>query len=112
MNWILDTGAETNVVDAWSKKKVIRDFVVNRRINLVGSTGEKQEILLGVMPETSVGNISFPMQQTIVTSMQELSETCSLYIDGILGYSFLSQGIFTINFVKKEFSMYFYNSIK
>jgi predicted aspartyl protease len=112
MNWILDTGAETNVVDAWSKKKVIKEFIVNRRINLVGSTGEKQEILLGVMPQTFVGDEVFPMQQTIVTSMQELSETCSLYIDGILGYSFLSQGVFTINFVKKEFSMYFYNTSK
>ncbi|MFM9984017.1 MAG: aspartyl protease family protein [Flavobacteriales bacterium] len=112
MNWILDTGAETNVVDAWSKKKVIKEFVVSRRINLVGSTGEKQEILLGVMPQTHVGEEVFPMQQTIVTSMQELSETCSLYIDGILGYSFLSQGVFTINFVKKEFSMYLYNASK
>lgn len=112
MNWILDTGAETNVVDAWSKKKVIKEFMVNRRINLVGTTGEKQEILMGVMPETRVGDMPFPMQQTIVTSMQELSETCSLYIDGILGYSFLSQGVFSINFVSKEFSMYFYNTQK
>jgi predicted aspartyl protease len=99
MNWILDTGAETNVVDAW------------RRVNLTGATGASQDVLLGIIPELTVGTTVFTMQQTIVTSMSELSETCSLYIDGILGYQFLSQGIFTINFVSKEFSLYLYNDL-
>lgn len=111
MNWILDSGAESNVLDAWSNKKIMKEFIVNRRINLTGSTGEKQDVLLGIVPQLRLGQESFAMQQAIVTSMKELSETCSAYIDGILGNSFLNQGIYVINFRTKEFSMYLYNRI-
>ena len=31
-------------------------------------------------------------------------------IDGILGYDFFVRGVFSINFVKKEFEMYIYNN--
>jgi predicted aspartyl protease len=110
MNWILDTGAEANVVDAWTNKKVMRDFIISRRLNLTGSTGERQDALVGILPEIEVGKQIFTMQQTVVTSMRELSETCSLYIDGILGYNFLSQGVFTINFKNNVFTFYLYNS--
>lgn len=111
MNWILDTGAETNVLDAWSNKKIMREFIINRRINLTGSTGEKQDVLLGVMPQLQVGSESFLMQQALVTSMKELSEACSAYIDGILGNNFLSQGIYVIDFKKNQFTMYLYNQL-
>lgn len=112
MNWMVDTGAEANVVDAWSNKKVMRDFIISRRLNLTGSTGERQDALVGIVPELEIGNQVFSMQQTIVTSMRELSETCSMYIDGILGYQFLSQGVFTLNFSNRVFTFYLYNSKK
>jgi hypothetical protein len=31
-------------------------------------------------------------------------------VDGVLGYDFFARGIFTINFVKKEFEMYIYTN--
>lgn len=109
MNWILDTGAETNVMDAGARKKVLNDFIINRRIRMNGSTGT-QDVLLGIMPEIKVGEETFTMQQTIVTGMDDLSETCSLYIDGILGYSFLSRGVFYLNFSSREFRFYIYKT--
>jgi predicted aspartyl protease len=108
VNCIIDTGAESNVVDVYSKKKVLQSFIAKRRINLAGSTGNRQDVLIGIMPEVTVGDRKFTKQQTIVTSMREMSETCSAYIDGILGYSFLSQGVFRINFRSREFSLYLY----
>jgi predicted aspartyl protease len=109
MNWILDTGAETNVVDALAKKKILKEFTVVRRVKLTGSTGS-QEVILGVFSELNIGEMVFPMQQTMMTNMAELNETCSIFIDGILGYNFLSQGTFSLNFATKEFSLYLYKS--
>lgn len=111
LNWMLDSGAETNVADVLSGKKVLDDFIVLKRTSLAGTAGVTQDILTGILPMMSVGKQNFAMQQTIVTSMREMNEVCSVYIDGILGYSFLSQGIYTLNFRKKEFCLYLYNSL-
>jgi predicted aspartyl protease len=108
MNWILDTGAETNVVDAWTRKKVLNTFHVRKRTTLIGTAGQQQEVLLGVLEEMKVGTESFKLQQTLVTSMRELSETCSLYIDGILGFSFIQRGKLLLNFKTNELTMYLY----
>jgi len=110
MNWIFDTGAESNVVDALSSKKILKEFVVLRRINMTGTTGTKQEVFLGYFNQINVGEQAFPMQQTLLVGMQELNQTCSVFIDGILGYSFFSQGIVTMNFMTKDFSLYLYLS--
>lgn len=111
LNWMLDTGAETNVADVLSGKKVLNDFIVLRRSSLSGTAGVSQDVLTGILPELSVGKQEFQMQQTIVTSMRELNEACSMYIDGVLGYSFLSQGVYTLNIRKREFCIYLYNSL-
>jgi predicted aspartyl protease len=110
MNWIFDTGAESNVVDALSSKKILKEFVVLRRINMTGTAGAKQEVFLGYFNEINIGQQAFPMQQTLLVGMQELNQTCSVFIDGILGYSFFSQGVVTMNFMTKDFSLYLYLS--
>lgn len=110
MNWILDTGAETSVVDAMARKKVLDTFRVRRRTQLTGTGGVQQEVLLGVLDEMQLGSRNFRFQQALVTGMRELSETCSVYIDGILGYTFLQQGRFVMNFKTKEFNMYLYSA--
>ncbi len=47
MNWMFDTGAECNVIDALSKKKILKEFNVTRRVNLTGAGGQKKGGLLG-----------------------------------------------------------------
>ena len=111
MNWILDTGAETNVVDALSKKKVLKEFSITRTIKMRGSTGA-QSAVLGTFSEINIGGANFAGQETILTNMAEINETCSMFIDGILGYNFLSQGTFEINFVNRQFSLYLYNALQ
>ena len=110
MNWMFDTGAESNVIDALSKKKILKEFNVSRRVNLTGAGGQKKEVFLGTMSEMSVGEQSFQMQPTIMTGMQEMNEVCSVFVDGILGYSFFSQGVFTIDFTSREFCLYLYKA--
>lgn len=110
MNWILDTGAETNVVDAMSGKRILREFNIVRRVSMTGTTGARQDVLVGYFNSLTVGNSKFPMQQTILTGMQELNEACSMFIDGILGYSFFSKGVMSIHFMHRDFSLYLYTT--
>jgi hypothetical protein len=46
----------------------------------------------------------------IITNLEKMGKFYGHSVDGILGYDFFSRGIFSINFVKKEFEMYIYNS--
>lgn len=110
MNWMFDTGAESNVIDAMVKKKALKEFNVQRRVTLTGTGGAKQEVFLGTLNELSVGEQKFEMQTTILTGMKELNEACSVFVDGILGHSFYSQGIFSIDFSSREFCLYLYNT--
>jgi hypothetical protein len=43
--------------------------------------------------------------ETIVTNLSALNDVYGKTIDGMLGCSFMDNGIICINFVKKEFSI-------
>ncbi|MBK7096966.1 MAG: hypothetical protein IPH57_18590 [Saprospiraceae bacterium] len=45
--------------------------------------------------------------ETIIADLGHLSMVYGNYIDGILGYNFISQGIISINFVKRQFGITF-----
>lgn len=109
MNWMFDTGAESNVVDAMSQKKVIKEFVITKRVNVAGAAGSGNEVFMGFFEEITVGEKKFIQQQTLLTGMSEMNEACSMFVDGILGYSFFSSGVFELNFKKRIFSLYFYD---
>jgi predicted aspartyl protease len=107
--WMLDTGAESNVLDADVKQKVLDTFHARRRASLAGAGGTKQDVLFGTLEELKVGEQRFKLQQTMVASMRDLSETCSINVDGVLGYSFLQRGSFVLNFKTNTFEFYLYN---
>jgi hypothetical protein len=67
-------------------------------------------VLMGVLEEMQLGSRRFAFQQALLTGMGELSATCSVYIDGILGTTFLQQGRFVLNFKTNTFTMYLYTS--
>ena len=48
--------------------------------------------------------------KVLLTNLDKMGETYGRNIDGVLGYDFFVRGIFTINFVKKEFEMYIYTN--
>lgn len=107
--WMLDTGAETNVLDADVKQRVLDTFHARRRTSLTGAGGVRQDVLFGTLEELKMGEQRFKLQQTIVASMQDLSETCSINVDGVLGYSFLQRGSFVLNFKTNTFEFYLYD---
>jgi hypothetical protein len=48
--------------------------------------------------------------RVLLTSLDKMGKAYGHAVDGILGYDFFIRGIFSINFVKKEFEMYIYTN--
>lgn len=103
-----DTGAETNLLDYRRSKKIIQNFEVLSTSKLTGVGGSAFEIIYAKLDKLMVGENLFTKNQVVLTSLDNMGRAYGHTVDGILGYDFFMRGIFTINFVKKEFAMYTY----
>ncbi len=108
LRFCFDSGAEVNVLSSSVNKKVISNFMVQRRSLLVGSGGQRLEVINGILKQVDVGGHSFAYMQTYLTPLADLQQVYDNYFDGILGYPLMFYGAVGINFKKKEFSMYLY----
>jgi predicted aspartyl protease len=104
LNFCLDTGAETNVIDSHLPKKVLHTIQINRRSNLQGANAGNVEVLYGTMNELKLGEKQLGSMETIITSLERMSEAYGCTIDGMLGYDFWYKGVFCINFGKGTIS--------
>ncbi|MCK9618305.1 MAG: pepsin/retropepsin-like aspartic protease family protein [Lentimicrobiaceae bacterium] len=107
LNFCLDTGAESNVLNSYAPKKVFNSVSIIRRSNLSGAGSQNSEVLLGVMKDFSIGNKKISGMQTIITNLSALSDVYGIQIDGMLGYDFFEKGVFCINLAKKEMGICF-----
>jgi hypothetical protein len=104
LNFCLDTGAESNVISSDVSKKVMSTIQINRRSGMGGAGAASVDVLYGTMKEFEFGNQQFGIMQTVVTSLEAMSEAYGCTIDGMLGYDFWQKGIFCFNFRKSEIS--------
>ena len=107
LNFCFDTGAETNAISSNAGKNILSTLTITRRMELKGAGAAKSEVLFGKMNDFSLGDRKIAEMETIVTSLNDMSEAYNTRIDGMLGYSFLEQGTVSINFVKKQFGIQF-----
>ncbi|ASU34314.1 pepsin/retropepsin-like aspartic protease family protein [Mucilaginibacter xinganensis] len=109
--WLaFDTAAETNLLDYDRSKKTLSSMQVIGRTKLTGVGGSTFEVLYTSFDRLTVGDHTFVKNRALVTNLEKMGKAYGYTVDGILGYDFFSRGIFTINFVKKEFEMYIYNN--
>lgn len=112
LRFVLDTGAETNVLDNRLSRKVMDEVLILKRIVLNGSTGGQVEALAGIIQHTEIDGISFVKMRTLITNIHELKEAYGYRMDGMLGYDFLARGIVTIDFINGKLSMNLYNNLR
>lgn len=105
LNFCFDTGAETNAIGSNSNKKIMSTITITRRVKLKGAGTAGREVLFGRMNDFLMGNHQFKNMETIITNLDALSEAYGTTVDGMLGYSFLEQGIIHVNFVQKQFGI-------
>jgi len=107
LNFCFDTGAETNAICSDCNRSIMNTLTITRRSGLSGAGAAGSEVLFGRMNDFAIGNKQLPDMETIITNLDALSEAYGTHIDGMLGYSFLEQGIVCINFARKQFSIRF-----
>lgn len=105
-----DTGAETNLLDYDRCKKPVKNMKVISRSKVMG-VGDAGgfEVLYVKFEQLTIGDHTFTNNRALITDLEKMGKAYGHSVDGILGYDFFARGIFSINFVKKEFEMYIYN---
>jgi hypothetical protein len=110
MWFVFDTGAETNLLDYQRSRKILSSMQILNRSKLTGVGGSRFEVLYARFDKLTIGDQQFTRNRVLITDLEKMGKAYDHSIDGILGYDFFARGIFTINFVKKEFDMYIYNN--
>jgi len=108
--FVFDSGAETNLLDYDKVKKIIPDMEVINRSTVTGIGGSSFEVLYARFDQLIVGDRTYMQNRVLLTNLDKMGKAYGHSVDGILGYDFFVRGIFTINFVKKEFEMYIYTN--
>jgi predicted aspartyl protease len=103
LTFIIDTGAESNVLDSRLPDKVMENVTINSRILLAGTGNTRVEALTGDMKNIKMANLDIGALPVIVTNLEKM---CTAYddrcLDGLLGFDFLSLHKIGFNFVNRK----------
>lgn len=102
LNFILDTGAESNVLDSRLSKEIFNEVIMDRKITLVGSGSKKVDAWYGRLKELEIAPVKLLNMEVLITSMEYMSKSFDRNIDGMLGFPFLSKQKIGINFLTNE----------
>jgi hypothetical protein len=72
LGFLLDTGAEANVLDNNNASKVLRAVRIERRVPLHGSAGGRAEALAGELGDLELGGRIFPGGKTLIADLDGL----------------------------------------
>ena len=103
LKFIIDSGAETNVLDSRLPAKVFQQVEITRRVLLDGSGSQKVEALYGDIKGLRIGDRDIATLPILITNLQSM---CDAYntscLDGMLGFDFLSLHKIGFNFVNHK----------
>jgi hypothetical protein len=99
---VIDSGAESNLLDSRLPEKVFENVIVTGRTFLNGAGNKRLEVLKGDLSSLKIGDESVDKLPVLITNLER---TCFSYggcVDGILGFDFLSLRKIGFNFVKNK----------
>lgn len=102
LTFIIDTGAESNVLDSRLSNKIFAQVNITRRIMLAGSGSQKIEALYGDMKNMKIGDLSISSLPVLVTNLEKMCFSYNQCLDGMLGFDFLSLHKIGFNFVTRK----------
>jgi hypothetical protein len=110
LKFILDSGAELNLIDRRINRKVLDKFTIIKRVNLAGVGKKEVEVLAGVLNDVRVGNQVNAKMNTLLTSLDHINNAFGTQADGVIGYEFLKSRRTLINYTKRK--IYFFNPVR
>ncbi|MBC7889802.1 MAG: aspartyl protease family protein [Ferruginibacter sp.] len=102
LTFVIDTGAESNVMDSRLPNKIFDNVSITRRIMLAGTGNNKVEALYGYIKNMKIGSQDITTLPVIVTNLEKMCYSYNRCIDGMLGFDFLSLQKIGFNFVSHK----------
>ncbi|MGC4103539.1 aspartyl protease family protein [Ferruginibacter sp.] len=99
---IIDSGAESNVLDSRLPSKIFDNVEILRRIQLLGANDKKVEAVYGNLSNLIIGNQNTGSLPVVITNLEKACMSSNVCIDGILGFDFLSLHKIGFNFVTNK----------
>jgi hypothetical protein len=101
-HFVLDTGAETSILDSRLPKDVMANVEMVRKISLIGAGSKKTEAWYGLLNSAFIGPVSLGSMEVLITSLADMAMAYGRNIDGMLGAAFFSKQKVAINFINNE----------
>jgi predicted aspartyl protease len=102
LTFIIDTGAESNVIDARLPGSVLDSVNIQSTMKLNGAGGTKTDALYGDMRNFKIGTLFIHSMPVLVTNLEKMSFVYEKNLDGMLGFDFLSRHQIGFNFVTRK----------
>lgn len=99
---MIDSGAESNLLDSRLPDKIFDNVEILRRIQLTGTGEKKVEALYGNLNNLQIGDRNTGSLPVIITNLEKTCLADNSCIDGILGFDFLSLHKIGFNFVTNK----------
>ncbi|HEX7902582.1 MAG TPA: pepsin/retropepsin-like aspartic protease family protein [Chitinophagaceae bacterium] len=99
---IIDSGAESNILDSRLPDNIFENVTVTGRILLAGAGNKKVEALQGDLKTFSIGGQNISSLPVVIANLEK---TCFSYngcVDGVLGFDYLSLQKIGFNFVNRK----------
>ena len=102
LTFVVDTGAESNIMDSRLPNKILENISITSRVILTGTGNDKIEALYGTMKNMKIGHQDIILLPVLVTNLEKMCDSYNECIDGMLGFDFLSLQKIGFNFVKHK----------
>ncbi len=103
----IDTGAETNLLDAALYSKLKQNLINPEITSLLGADNTPVEVQSGVIRTIDINKHLFTNQETVFSNLSHLNEGYKIALDGLVGYEVLSRDIVVLSYKKKKLFFYF-----
>ena len=110
LDLVLDSGAELILIDRHVNRRVLDNFEIIKRVNLIGVGNKDVEVLAGVLKEVHCGNQYSEKMNTLLTSLDDINTSFNVDVEGVLGYEFLKKRRVLVNYQKRK--LYFFNQVR
>ena len=99
----IDTGAEINVIDKRLRKRLPKDMIASDYLGqIIGSNNNQIKVNRVHVKKMKIGKSNYRNQPFTFADLSFLQGENGIQLDGLLGYQFLKEALFSINYKKKQ----------
>ena len=102
LRFVIDSGAETSVLDSRLPNKVFESVEVTRRVHLSGTGSQRVDALYGNLKDMQLGDQTIATLPVLITNLESMCDAYNNCIDGMLSFDFLSLHKIGFNFVSRK----------